>query len=104
MVTLQSGVQVVVDAPPLPAVTSTTPADLIASVRTPTTSLELVAPAVVPVVVEQPSDSRLVVPVGGPAGPSGGSGPNGPPGPPGPVGNLDEDLPDLTLLFENGLI
>lgn len=37
----------------------------------------------------------------GPAGPVGAP---GAPGPPGPAGSIDEDLPDMTLIFENGLI
>lgn len=32
------------------------------------------------------------------------TGPAGPAGPAGPPGNTDPDIPDLSLLFENGLI
>lgn len=41
-------------------------------------------------------------PVGNVKGPPGDPGPPGPPGAPGE--SPDTDLPDLTLLFENGLI
>lgn len=36
-------------------------------------------------------------------GQRGPEGPQGAPGVPGPVGDIDNDLPNLTLLFENGL-
>jgi len=102
-IVLNAGVEVEVAPPPLPAVTSTNPAEATV-VDAPSAGITLQAPSVAPTVVQAPSSDGLVVPVGGPAGPSGGEGPSGPPGPPGPVGSLDEDLPDLTLLFENGLI
>lgn len=71
------------------------------TLTTPDGTVALTIPALFPPVVNVPATTELVIPV---SGPTGGLGPEGPPGPPGPVGNLDEDLPDLTLLLENGLI
>lgn len=61
-------------------------------------------PATGPVFFEVPEPTEIVVPLPGPSGPEGDQGPAGPTGPMGPVGLIDEELPDLTLLFENGLI
>lgn len=56
---------------------------------------EVVASSPVPVVVgvDAPSGEQIVVPIGGP------------PGLVGPPGSVDYDgIPDLSLIFENGLI
>lgn len=74
------------------------------SLQTPDGSITITVPGVLPTILNVPDPGEVVVPVAGPSGTSGARGPEGPPGPPGPVGNLDENLPDLTLLFENGLI
>jgi len=96
--TFQSGVEVEIDVP-LPTVSA--PPDVVTVVDAPSAAVALTAPSSAPAITPVPATEGVVVPVSGPAGPGG---PLGPPGPPGPTGNLDEDLPDLTLLFENGLI
>jgi hypothetical protein len=71
------------------------------TLNAPDGSVVITIPDTLPVILNVPDTDEVVVPV---AGPTGGLGPEGPPGPPGPVGNLDEDLPDLVLILENGLI
>lgn len=93
-----------VSPPPLPAVAVTSPANLIESVAVPAQALRLRAPSVAPAITNVPPGNQLVVPQLGPHGPDGPEGPEGPTGPIGPVGDLDESLPDLTLIFENGLV
>lgn len=53
-----------------------------------------------------PEEDRPVwKPTGNVKGPPGEPGPPGPPGPPGAPGEApDDDLMDLTLIFQNGLI
>lgn len=91
-ITLSAGVQVAVDAPPVPAVT--TPAELTTVVDAPSSDVSLTAPSTAPSIADAPASQELIVPIAGPTGPAGPSGPSG----------TDPDLPDLTLLFENGLI
>lgn len=73
MVTLAVGVEVVVDPPPLPAVTATTVTDLIANVSAPDLEFfALTVPPVAPTVINAPTvTGQLVVPVIGPAGANG---------------------------------
>lgn len=74
------------------------------TLNTPDGSVSITVPTLLPTIFNVPASDQVVVPVTGPVGSEGRDGPAGPPGPPGPVGSLDEDLPDMTLIFENGLI
>lgn len=56
------------------------------------------------VVIEEEDSSLITIVEDGPQGPTGGAGPEGPQGPEGPPGEGYDDLPDLSLLFENGLL
>lgn len=98
------GTTVRVTPPALPVVKAANPITLIEDVAVPPNALRLKAPSAAPAIVNVPASNQLVVPQLGPHGPDGPEGPAGPSGPIGPVGDLDESIPDLSLIFENGLV
>lgn len=71
MVTLTDGVTVEVAPPPLPSVTTTTVADLIATTGVLPSGVALSVPDVAPAVLNEPASSVLVVPAVGPPGKDG---------------------------------